>query len=358
MFGAGVVGPGSGLRNLALQARRPQSASAASESQAGGQFEDRNGAVDDDGVSPMFDEYIFRARQDLIDRRRSKAESVDPRGDEGWRRWSYRLRFRKHQRGRVTTKRTTRSSPRAIMIDEDIEAGPASPELSSTSKGVDANLLPQITTTDLGLTLVVDIPASLLLGISLPLFLGVNLVTFLASIKLVPARIRRYAHPILTTSVATVLLLWRRRDARVVVEAHYSILLGRCQVHGPVVAAWVHGACDRRGPCAVLDAGCGHCVAGDPHVPAQVGSVGAPGRHARRAPAVQHAEPVRLAHSRKQDRRRAPRALAFASRFMSTPLAIELSLTIGADESLTVVLVVITGILFSIFKTPSSACLA
>ncbi|CDW97154.1 hypothetical protein [Sporisorium scitamineum] len=38
--------------------------------------------------------------------------------------------------------------------------------------------------------------------------------------------------------------------------------------------------------------------------------------------------------------------------FMSTPLAIELSLTIGADESLTVVLVVITGILISIFKDP------
>ncbi|MGR6158354.1 LrgB family protein, partial [Klebsiella pneumoniae] len=44
------------------------------------------------------------------------------------------------------------------------------------------------------------------------------------------------------------------------------------------------------------------------------------------------------------------RSLAFASRFMSTPLAIELSLTIGADESITVILVVITGILISVFK--------
>ncbi|TKY88556.1 hypothetical protein EX895_002545 [Sporisorium graminicola] len=392
MFGAAVVGPGSGLKNLALQARRPQSASAASESQAGGRFEDRNGAVEDDGVSPTFDEYIFRARQDLLDRRRSKAESVDPRSDEG---------LETLVMPTLVPTTPTRSShdeahdsklTKAIMIDDDIEAGPASPELagsaekpSSTSKGVDADLPAQITTTDvgspkeeeeeepemdavdrlvetlwnsipwlvLGLTLVVGIPVFFLLDISLPLFLGVNLVTFLASITLVPARIRRYAHPILTTSVATVLLLWalgamrgwslKRTLASYSVDAKYTVLWSLQGYTGPVIGAgdvlfstldagivslaipmyryrwdlWVH-LVDMLVvllPCSMLSLFVWPTVAS---------SIGI-------AP---------------------ERALAFASRFMSTPLAIELSLTIGADESLTVVLVVITGILISIFKDP------
>lgn len=44
------------------------------------------------------------------------------------------------------------------------------------------------------------------------------------------------------------------------------------------------------------------------------------------------------------------RALAFAGRFMSTPLAIELVETVRGDESICVILVVVTGIVAAILK--------
>lgn len=44
------------------------------------------------------------------------------------------------------------------------------------------------------------------------------------------------------------------------------------------------------------------------------------------------------------------RALSFSARFMSTPLAIEYSVIMQADESITVILVVITGILAAVSK--------
>ena len=201
--------------------------------------------------------------------------------------------------------------------------------------------------------LVAGLPVFYITDISLPLFLGVNLVTFLASITLVPAAVRRYAHPILTTSVATVLVLWalgaargwslRRTLASYSVDAKYTVLWSLQGYNGPVIGAgdvlfstldagivslaipmyryrwdlWLHLA-DMLAvlfPCSMLS------LFVWPTVAARMGI----------AP---------------------ERALAFASRFMSTPLAIELSLTIGADESITVVLVVITGILISIFKDP------
>lgn len=46
------------------------------------------------------------------------------------------------------------------------------------------------------------------------------------------------------------------------------------------------------------------------------------------------------------------RALAFAARFLSTPLAIELIQTLRGDESITVVLVCITGIIAAVAKRP------
>lgn len=42
------------------------------------------------------------------------------------------------------------------------------------------------------------------------------------------------------------------------------------------------------------------------------------------------------------------RALAFSARFMSTPLAIEYANIVMADESITVILVVITGIVAAV----------
>lgn len=191
------------------------------------------------------------------------------------------------------------------------------------------------------------------LSISLPLFLGINLVTFLFSITIIPAKLRRYAHPILTTSVLTVLILWAIGEIRgwslkrtlnsYSVDAKYTVLWSLSGYSGPVIGAgdvlfstldagivslaipmyryrwdlWIHfwDMLTVLFPCSMLS------LFVWPTVAAQIGI----------AP---------------------ERALAFASRFMSTPLAIELSLTIGADESITVVLVVITGILISIFKDP------
>ncbi|KAJ1025881.1 hypothetical protein NDA16_002507 [Ustilago loliicola] len=203
------------------------------------------------------------------------------------------------------------------------------------------------------LILIAGIPLFYILDISLPLFLGVNLLTFLASITLVPAKIRRYAHPILTTSVATVFVLWaigavrgwslRRTLESYSVDAKYTVLWSLQGYNGPVIGAgdvlfstldagivslaipmyryrwdlWFHlvDMLVVLFPCSLLSLFVW---------PTLAGAIGI-------AP---------------------ERALAFASRFMSTPLAIELSLTIGADESITVVLVVITGILISIFKDP------
>ncbi|CBQ69415.1 conserved hypothetical protein [Sporisorium reilianum SRZ2] len=371
--GGVVVGPGSGLRYEAQ--RRPQSANDASK-----RFED----VREDEVSPTFDEYIFRARQDLLERRSSSAaeaaRDVDPRGEE----------LETLVMPTLVPTTPTRTShdddalnkPRVVTKLHDIEAQPASPEVggsekpSATTTDVDAaapeaeeeakdepeldaidrlvetlwSLIPLVVFLVL---LVVGLPVFFALDISLPLFLAVNLLTFLASITLVPPPIRRYLHPILTTSIATVLILWafgamrgwtlKQTLASYSVDAKYTVLWALQGYQGPVIGAgdvlfstldagivslaipmyryrwdlWVHlvDMLVVLGPCSVLSLFVWPTVAS---------SIGI-------AP---------------------ERALAFASRFMSTPLAIELSLTIGADESLTVVLVVITGILISIFKDP------
>ncbi|SNX86427.1 uncharacterized protein MEPE_05136 [Melanopsichium pennsylvanicum] len=201
--------------------------------------------------------------------------------------------------------------------------------------------------------LIAGIPVFYLLDVSLPLFLSINLMTFLFAITVIPPQIRRYAHPILTTSVATVFLLWgvgairgwslKRTLNSYSVDAKYTVLWSLSGYDGPVIGAgdvlfstldagivslaipmyryrwdlWFHlvDMLMVLFPCSLLS------LFVWPTVAANIGI----------AP---------------------ERALAFASRFMSTPLAIELSLTIGADESITVVLVVITGILISIFKDP------
>ncbi|KAI3487254.1 hypothetical protein L1887_48838 [Cichorium endivia] len=200
---------------------------------------------------------------------------------------------------------------------------------------------------------VAGLPVFYLVNISLPLFLGINILTFLFSITIVPPRIRRFAHPILTTSILTVLILWglgaargwtlRRTLSTYSVDAKYTVLWSTSGYTGPVIGAgdvlfstldagivslaipmyryrrdlWLH-LVDMLAvlvPCSMLSVFVWPTVAG---------AIGI-------AP---------------------ERALAFASRFMSTPLAIELSLTIGADESMTVILVVVTGIVITIVKDP------
>ena len=350
-FGAAVVAPGSALK---LGSKRPQSANAASKS-------DR----EKQGLSPTFDQYIFQARQDLIDRRRSSigALAVDPRGEE-------------------TLVMPTRAPPTPTRASMDIstagqpldkEAQPLQDEKypsdndASRPIACDISVSPETDAIDhlidrlwqsipwlvFALLLIAGLPVFYTLDVSLPLFLAINLLTFLAAITLVPAKIRRYAHPILTTSIATVLILWALGAARgwtlkrtlnsYSVDAKYTVLWSLSGYSGPVIGAgdvlfstldagivslaipmyryrwdlWYHlvDMLVVLFPCSMLSLFVWPTVAG---------AIGI-------AP---------------------ERALAFASRFMSTPLAIELSLTIGADESITVVLVVITGIVISIFKDP------
>lgn len=423
-FGAAIVGPGSGLKKLAASSRRPQSASAASQKSAG-QFERVVRA--NDTLSPTFDEYILRARQDLLDRRSSgaamddhvaaskhvKADSVsiDPRttrrsveatGDEIETLVMPTLVAptplrTSHDEKHDTTASYSLSKPNPQYdirrpskaesdktVSDDIEAHVTSDGGMICEKKVDCMSVEQIVTTTSGddragppdsepemdavdrlveklwtlipwfvfsLVLVAGVPLFYIVDISLPLFLGINLVTFLGSITLVPAKIRRYAHPILTTSITTVLILWgvgeirgwslRRTLNSYSVDAKYTVLWSLQGYTGPVIGAgdvlfstldagivslaipmyryrwdlWLH-LVDMLVvllPCSMMS------LFVWPTIAANIGI----------AP---------------------ERALAFASRFMSTPLAIELSLTIGADESITVVLVVITGIVISIFK--------
>ncbi|GAC95879.1 hypothetical protein PHSY_003457 [Pseudozyma hubeiensis SY62] len=423
-FGAAVVGTGSGLKHLAASSRRPQSASAAA--QQPGRFER---TMEEDTVSSTFDEYIFQARQDLIERRASAvaeheaetslakrvqlvedSEGVDPRdpgrrsveasGDEietlvmptlvaptpnrlsrdektGASDAPYSIPISKA--GEVIPRPSKAGSDNTVSYDIEAQRTDVTSEkkIDSTSQQVvttssaseedDVATEPEMDAIDrlierlwtsipwfvFSVVLVAGIPLFYLIDISLPLFLGVNLITFLASITLVPPPIRRYLHPILTTSIATVLILWaigeirgwslRRTLNSYSVDAKYTVLWALSGYTGPVIGAgdvlfstldagivslaipmyryrwdlWLHltDMLIVLLPCSMLS------LFVWPTIAAVIGI----------AP---------------------ERALAFASRFMSTPLAIELSLTIGADESITVVLVVITGILISIFKDP------
>ncbi len=422
-FGAVVHGAGSGLKNLALP-MRPQSASAASDRSGNFAKQQEGKSKEGNSLSPTFDEYIFQARQELLDRRSSlvlpgsDADSVDPRDRQAERgsmeevdgpgaetlvmptlappsptRFNQDgssddikvsaakgkmeesvLRRPSKADSEMTMSNDIEAQP-ALTVDTDAEKGGAlkdsanqpQPSLQQASseeeeeeeEELDAvdrlveklwNAIPWFIFT---LVLIAGIPLFYVIDISLPLFLGVNLLTFLASITLVPAKIRRYAHPILTTSVATVFILWaigairgwslKRTLQSYSVDAKYTVLWSLSGYNGPVIGAgdvlfstldagivslaipmyryrwdlWLHliDMLVVLFPCSLLSLFVWPTVAS---------SIGI-------AP---------------------ERALAFASRFMSTPLAIELSLTIGADESITVVLVVITGIVISIFKDP------
>lgn len=388
-FTSAVVGPGSALKHHA----RPQSASAASE---------RSGKLRGDGVnsglSPTFDEYIFQTRQDLISRRNSPLarSQVDLAAAGGDREIDPRQRNSEEGPGAETLVMPTLAPPTPTRSSHDEDgiklAEPLSPTKADATRRpskADSELTvsndhppskPNLTPSPLPaeeqdemdaidrliqrlwtfipwfiftLLLFAGIPLFYTINISLPLFLSINLLTFLCSITLVPAAIRRYAHPILTTSVATVFILWafgamrgwslRRTLQSYSVDAKYAVLWSLSGYNGPVIGAgdvlfstldagivslaipmyryrwdlWFHlvDMLVVLFPCSLLSLFVWPTVAG---------AIGI-------AP---------------------ERALAFASRFMSTPLAIELSLTIGADESITVVLVVITGILISIFKDP------
>lgn len=200
---------------------------------------------------------------------------------------------------------------------------------------------------------IVGIPLWFLYDFALALHLSINILTFWLAITVVPAKIRRYAHPILTTAIATVLIIWafgamRGQSLKQTLsyydrDAKFDVLWAPSGYTGPVP-----GAADVLS--SLLDAGivalfvplyryrkdlqeCGirifvallPCCALSLFVYPTIGSL------------------IGLDQIR---------ALAFVARFLSTPLAIELIQTLRGDESITVILVVITGILAAILKEP------
>ncbi|PWN35941.1 uncharacterized protein FA14DRAFT_114919, partial [Meira miltonrushii] len=209
-----------------------------------------------------------------------------------------------------------------------------------------------ITPTIYFIVFIVGIPLFFLKDFALPLFLGINLLTFIAAIAIVPPPIRRFLHPILSTSLATVLIIWAFAAMKGIglmsclnrfysVDAKYSVLWDPKGYSGPVpgagdilfstldagiVALAVPMYRYRKElwqnltrmlivlfPCAALSLFFWNYIA-----------------------RLMGMDPIR--------------SLAFSARFMSTPLAIELAGNVGADESITVILVVITGVIAAILK--------
>lgn len=251
------------------------------------------------------------------------------------------------------------------MVDTDLDARLRSSAEShrssdtSSSEGLDAvdrlseRLSNLITPTIYALVFLVGIPLYFTLDFALPLLLGINLLTFIAAITIVPPKIRRFLHPILSCSIATVLIIWafgamkglslKEALGQYSHDAKYTALWDPKGYSGPVP-----GAGDVL--FSTLDAGI----------------------VALAVPMYRYRQDLRENFWRmmtviipcaalslfawpplgKLFGLDPIRALAFAARFMSTPLAIELANSIGADESITVILVVVTGIVAAILKEP------
>jgi hypothetical protein len=210
-----------------------------------------------------------------------------------------------------------------------------------------------ITPTIYFIAFLVGIPLWFLVDSALPLFLGINLLTFIAAITIVPIKVRRFFHPILTCSVATVLIIWpfgamksmslKETLQMYAVDAKYSELWSLDGYSGPVP-----GAGDIL--FSTLDAG--------------IVALAVPMYRYRKDLAENFTRMMLvlspcaalslffypwIAHLIGMD---SIRSLAFSARFMSTPLAIEMANNVGADESITVILVVVTGIVAAILKEP------
>jgi putative effector of murein hydrolase len=189
---------------------------------------------------------------------------------------------------------------------------------------------------------------------SLVLFLAVNVLTFWVAITLVPAKIRRFLHPILTTSAMTLLILWALGEIKGLslkqtllshynVDAKYDKLFAPAGYSGPVP-----GAADILS--SLLDAGIlALCVVlyryrrdlAECGVRLVIGLLPSVIFTLFLCPAL--ASLITLDQ---------PRSLAFAGRFLSTPLAIELVETLEGDVNICVILVVVTGIIAALLKEP------
>lgn len=189
---------------------------------------------------------------------------------------------------------------------------------------------------------------------SLVLFLAVNVLTFWIAITIVPAKIRRFLHPILTTSAMTLLILWALGEIKGLslkqtllmhynVDAKYDKLFDPAGYKGPVP-----GAADILS--SLLDAGIlALCVVlyryrrdlAECGVRLVIGLLPSVIFTLFLCPAL--ASLITLDQ---------PRSLAFAGRFLSTPLAIELVETLEGDVNICVILVVVTGIIAALLKEP------
>ncbi len=211
-----------------------------------------------------------------------------------------------------------------------------------------------ITPTVYFLVFLVGIPLYFCLDFPLLLFLSVNLLTFLASITIVPPSWRRFLHPILSTSVATVLILWafgamkgltiKETLAQYSYDAsRYTDIWNPAGYNGPVP-----GAGDFL--FSTLDAGIVALA-----IPMYRYRKDLLDNFGRMITVLTPCAALSLfvwptiARLIGLD---VIRSLAFAPRFMSTPLAIELANALRADESITVILVVLTGIVNAILKEP------
>ncbi|KAK0531851.1 hypothetical protein OC835_003533 [Tilletia horrida] len=204
------------------------------------------------------------------------------------------------------------------------------------------------------LLVIIGLPLYFVLDFSLPLFLGINLLIFIGSITVVPPKVRRFAHPILTTSVLTVLVIWA--FAAMKGRGLKETLLRSYQVNAKYYDIWHIGGYQGPVPGAgdflisTLDAGIVALA-----VPCYRYRAELRESFFRLILVLVPCAALSLfawpgfAHLITLDR---SRSLAFAARFMSTPLAIELNNTLGGDENIVVILVVITGIVAAILKEP------
>ncbi|KAL9932535.1 hypothetical protein V8E36_008652 [Tilletia maclaganii] len=234
------------------------------------------------------------------------------------------------------------------IADSTISCGPNAVERLSDWLG------DLISPTIYTLLFLVGLPLYFVLDFSLPLFLGINLLVFIFSITIVPPKVRRFAHPILTTSVGTVFIIWA--FAAMKGRGLKETLLQSYQVDAKYSDIWVLGGYSGPVPGAgdflisTLDAGIVALA-----VPCYRYRAELKESFWRLIVVLVPCAALSLfvwpgiAHLITLDR---SRSLAFAARFMSTPLAIELNNTLGGDENIVVILVVITGIVAAILKEP------
>ena len=241
-------------------------------------------------------------------------------------------------------------TPMTAKEDADISAALEPSAIERLSKILAGLIAPAFYLT----IFLIGLPLFFVLDFSLPLFLSIAVLSFLFAIHAVPAPARAIMHPILTGSVMTLLLLWgfglaKGHDIYTTVQmfnrgdARYTDWLSLKGYHGPVPGAGDIFA-------SILDAGMVALAIPmyryrydlrDNFVRMILVLLPSAGLSLFAFPALGHMMGLSQVH-----------ALAFAGRFMSSPLAVQLSSALDANEALVTLLVVFTGVIVSIIKDP------